>query len=90
MTADTSQNPGLFVNSGQFTMTKLGSALNMTGLFGLDLDYWHSISLNISAYQPGQVIWFKTTVSDNVNATIEIPSAFSSFNNQKYFAIRIN
>jgi len=89
-TADTSQNPDLFTTGSQVNMTKLGSALNMPGLFGIDRDYWYSINLNVSSFQAGQVIWFRTTVSDNVNPIINIPSSFSSFNNQKYFAIRFN
>ena len=89
-TSDTSQNPDLYTPGSAVNMTKLGSALNMPGLLGVDRDYWYSITLNVAAYQVDQVIWFRTTVCDNVNPSINIPSAFSSFNNQKYFAIKFN
>lgn len=89
-TVDTSQNPAIFTSQGKQSLTKLGSALTMTGLFGVDRDYWYSYTLNVSSFQADQVLWFKTEVSDNVNPTLEIPSAFSNFNNQKYFAIKFN
>ena len=87
-TVDTAQNPAIFTGQGKKALTKLGSALTMPGLFGIDRDYWYSVNLNVSSFQVDQVLWFKTEVSDNVNQTLEIPSSFSNFNNQMYFAIR--
>lgn len=87
LTADTSENPALYT-AASMTLNKLTSARNMKGLFDEDRDYYHSLSLNVSGYKAGQVLWFKTRVSDNVNDAIDIPSSASNFNNQKYFAIK--
>lgn len=87
LTADTSENPALF-NGSSLSLTKLGSPINEKGLFDEDRDYYHSLTLNVSAYKAGQVLWVKTRVSDNINDAIDIPSSASNFNNQKYFAIK--
>jgi len=89
-TVDTSSNPFLYNPASKINLTKEASASNMLGLFQKNRDYWHSMSLNVANFQTGQVLWFKTTVSDNVNGITEIPSEFSNFNNQQYFAIRFN
>lgn len=88
LAVDTSQNPSIYKGSGALTLSKLGAARTLKGLFQNDRDYWHSVTLNVSNYRKGQVLWFKTTVSDNVNPTVNIPDEFANFNNQKYFAIR--
>lgn len=85
-TADTSQNPARFTGNAM-SLNLLSSPRNMKGLFDEDRDYWHSLSLNVSRYKEGEVLWFQTTVGDNVSDPINIPSRFSNFNNQKYFAI---
>ena len=89
-TVDTSQNPGLYLSGNSRNLTKLGSALTMPGLFGIDRDYWYSIDVNVSSFQADQVLWFKTRISDNVNPALDIPGTSSNFNNQKYFAIKFN
>ena len=87
-TVDTSSNPFLYNPASQMNLTKESAAINMLGLFQKNRDYWHSISFNVSNFKKGQVLWFKTAVSDNVNGITEIPSEFSNFNNQQYFSIR--
>ncbi len=89
-TVDTSQNPFLYLGTGKQNLTKEAAAINMKGLFGIDRDYWYSASYNVSAFQAGQVIWFKTTVSDNVTGIVDVPSKYANFINQKYFAIKFN
>lgn len=85
--ADTSENPALYTASS-LSLSKLGSPQNMKGLFDEDRDYFHSLTINVSGYSAGQVLWFRTTVSDNINDPINIPSSASNFNNQTYFAIK--
>lgn len=89
-TMNYSLNPNNYTAS-ENPMTKESSAFNAKGILGTTMDYWHSITLNVSALgaAPGDVIWIRTQTTDNVNPPVFIPSPQTSFNSKKYFAIRI-
>lgn len=81
-----SLSPLLYSSADEKTMTNQ-SVYNADGLFG-PTGYYHTITLNVASLgNPGDVIWLKTYVNDNVNPTTEIPSASSLFHYKTYFAL---
>jgi len=89
-TVDTTSNPLRYTGVGKVALTKLGTALSMPALFNNTRDYWYSVNLNVADKKAGQVVWFKTTVSDNVTGITEVPSINANFNNMRYFSIKFN
>ena len=73
------------------TMTIEPSAFNGKGVQNTNIDYWHSITVNVADLGlPGDVIWIRTEVADKVNPVVFVPASTSSFNMVKHFAIKIN
>ncbi|MCC6817808.1 MAG: hypothetical protein IT245_02810 [Bacteroidia bacterium] len=67
------------------------SPYNTTGVSGENIDYWHSITVNVADIGlSGDVLWIRTETTDNVNDPVFIPSSNAPFNFKKYFAIRLN
>jgi hypothetical protein len=61
------------------------------GISGDNIEYWHSITLNVADIGvSGDVLWVRTETTDNVNLPLFIPSPSTPFNFKKYFAIRLN
>jgi hypothetical protein len=89
-TINYSLNPNIY-SAPENPMTKESSAFNANGILGTVISYWYSITLNVSALgvAPDDVLWIRTQTTDNVNSPVYIPSAQTSFNSKKYFAIRI-
>lgn len=89
-TLNYSLNPNAYLNA-ENTMTKEGAAYTAKGFLGGLVDYWHSITLQLSTMgvMPNDVIWIRTQTTDNVNPLVNIPDVNTSFNIKKYFAIRI-
>lgn len=89
-TLNYSLNPNIYIGTEQ-NMTVESSPFNAKGFGGADVDYWHSIILNVSSLgtAPNDVLWMRTQTTDKVNPAVYIPSAPSAFNAKKYFAIRI-
>lgn len=72
-------------------MTVEGAAFTDKGVSGQNIDYWHSITLNVADIGvSGDVLWVRTETTDNVNPPVLIPSPGAPFNFKKYFAIRLN
>ncbi|MBC7425505.1 MAG: hypothetical protein H7321_03125 [Bacteroidia bacterium] len=87
-TINFSKQPNAFVVSNEKNMT-VGSAFSGQGITDI-VDFYHSITLNVSDIGiPGQIIWFRTKVSDNVNAVTSLPDNTSMFNLKTYFAVKI-
>jgi len=89
-TLNYSLNPNSFASAEQ-AMSLSFSAFNTIGILGTNIDYWHSITLQISSLgaATNDVIWLRTQTTDNVNPAVYIPESTTSFNIKKYFAIRI-
>lgn len=89
-TLNYSLNPNSYLGM-ESTMTVESTPFNAKGFAGTDVDFWHSITLNVSSLTvaSNDVLWLRTQTTDKVNAAIFIPSVTASFNSKKYFAIRI-
>lgn len=89
-TLNNSLNPNDYTGTEQ-TMTTESSPYSAKGVLGTMVDYWHSITLQVSnlGAVSNDVIWFRTQTSDKVNPAVYIPETTTSFNLKKYFAIRI-
>ncbi|MFM9944180.1 MAG: hypothetical protein ACKVQB_02995 [Bacteroidia bacterium] len=89
-TLNYSLNPNSYLNT-ELSMTTESSAFNGKGVLGTTVDYWHSLTVQLSTMGAitGDVIWLRTNTTDNVNPAIYIPESTTSFNIKKYFAIRI-
>ena len=88
-TVNFSLNPNVY-DSTEINMVKEGSPFNAKGVSGSNIDYWHSVTVNVSDIGvSGDVIWIRTLVTDQVNAPLFIPSPSTNFNFIKYFAIKI-
>lgn len=89
-TINFSLNPNVY-DSTSLAMQTLSQAVQAKGLNGADVEYWHYIDVNTDDIGlPGDVIWFRTETSDQVNPPLFIPGKDASFNTVKYFAIRLN
>lgn len=67
------------------------SAYTDKGVSGENLEYWHSITLDVADIGlPGDVLWVRTQTTDAVNDPVYIPSSSAPFNFKKYFAIKLN
>lgn len=89
-TLNYSLNPNSYTGI-ETNMTTEATPYNAKGFSGADVDYWHSISLNVSTLgaASNDVLWLRTQTTDKVNTPVYIPSVPSAFNAKKYFAIRI-
>jgi hypothetical protein len=89
-TLNHSLNPNDYTGTEQ-TMTTESSPYSAKGALGTMVDYWHSITLQLSTLGAvsNDVIWVRTQTSDKVNPTVYLPETTTSFNLKKYFAIRI-
>lgn len=89
-TLNYSLNPNSYTGPEQLMKIE-SSAYTAPGFQGGNVSYWHSITLTVSSLgaAANDVLWIRTSVSDNVNDPVYIPSVPSSFNAKKYFAIRI-
>jgi len=85
-----SLNPNIYIGM-ESNMTTESSPFNAKGFSGSSVDYWHSITINVSTLgaASNDVVWIRTQTTDNVNTPVYIPSVPSAFNAKKYFAIRI-
>jgi hypothetical protein len=73
------------------TMTIETTPFTAKGVQNVNIDYWHSITVNVADIGvPGDVIWVKTEVCDKVNPVVFIPASTTSFNLVKHFAFKIN
>jgi hypothetical protein len=89
-TINFSLNPNSYDSMVQ-PLVKESQAFIGLGVLGANVDYWHSVNINVNELgKPGDVIWVRTETTDNVNLPVYIPSSESSFNLKKYFAIKIN
>ncbi len=89
-TANFSLIPGKYENPEK-SVTKETSAFSSKGFNLPAIDYWHSITIPISDLGvTNDLIWIRTTTTDNVNSNTLIPSTLASFNAKKHYAIRIN
>ena len=88
-TLNYSLNPNSYSGTEQ-SMTTESSAYNTKGVLGTNVDYWHSINLQVNTLgiMPNDVIWLRTNTTDNVNPAVYIPESTTSFKIKKYFAIR--
>lgn len=86
-----SLNPNNYDTSKVQNMSLETNAFNSKGISGTNVDYWHSITVNIADIgSSGDVVWVRTQTSDKVNPKVFIPSSSTSFNFVKYFALRLN
>lgn len=89
-TLNYSLTPNNYAGTEQ-TLTTESSAYSAKGYLGTMVDYWHSITLQVSSLgiMPNDVIWVRTQTTDKVNPAVYIPETTASFHIKKYFAIRI-
>jgi hypothetical protein len=86
-----SLNPNKYDSTKVQNMVLESNPFNAKGVAGSNLDYWHSININIADIgTSGDVIWVRTETSDKVNPKVFIPSSSTSFNFVKHFALRLN
>lgn len=84
-----SLNPNQY-DSTVLTLVKESSSRKELGVLGNMVDYWHSVIVPVSSLGvSGDVIWLRTETTDNVNPKIFLPSATTSFNLKKYFALKL-
>ncbi|MDP2175003.1 MAG: hypothetical protein Q8K70_03735 [Bacteroidota bacterium] len=82
-----SLNPNDYQNV-PFDLVKETTPFITKGISGADVEYWFSLTLNISQLGlPGDVIWLRSETTDNINPRVFIPSSETSFNFKKYFAL---
>ena len=88
-TLNYSLNPNSY-QGAENSMTTESSPYNAKGILGTVVDYWHSITFQVSTLGvfPNDIIWLRTNTTDNVNPAVYIPESTTSFNVKKYFAIR--
>lgn len=78
-------------DSTSVSLVRESTPFSAKGVSGATLDYWHSVTVNSADIgAPGDVIWLRAEVTDNVNPPVFIPAGSASFNFVKYFAIRLN
>lgn len=65
------------------SLTKSGTGKQFTGYYGGQVTGYHKAIVDVSAYNPGDVIWFRSKVSDGEN-DVELP------NDNQLFDIRLN
>lgn len=83
-------NPYQYDSTWQ-TMVTESNAFTDKGVSGENVQYWHSITLNVADLgASGDVLWVRTETTDMVNPPLFIPAATAPFNFKKYFAIRLN
>lgn len=83
-------NPYQYDSTYQNMITE-SAAFTAKGVSGTNIEYWHSITLNVSEIGlPGDVLWIRTNTFDLVNPKVTIPAPNAPFNFKKYFAIKIN
>ena len=86
-----SLNPNAYDSTKVQNMVLEPNPFNAKGVAGSNLDYWHSITINVADIgTSGDVVWVRTETSDKVNPKVFIPSSSTSFNFVKHFALRLN
>lgn len=64
------------------------SPKNSVGVNQADVPHYFKFTLNLGAYQSGDVIWIRTRLNDGTNA-VELPNGNSLFNHRQYCTIRV-
>ena len=67
----------------------LSNPISQIGFYSSNEDYFHKYNFDLSSYNPGDVIYLKIYVQDNVNPITEIPNNGSPFVLIKHFSLTI-
>lgn len=89
MSAFTSKHAFDYSASTPINITYSATPKVEDGFKGDPVTFHHKITLDLSSYVSGEVIWIKTALSDGPN-TLELPGLFSEFTWKSYTAIKIN
>ena len=72
----------------EFNLDVTSNPILENGFYGSQLcEYYHRYSLDVSNYNPGEIIFIKIYVKDDVNNITEIPTNGSEYQIVKYFSL---
>ena len=72
-----------------YDLNVLSNPISQIGFYSSNEDYFHKYNFDLSSYNPGDVVYFKIYVQDNVNPITEIPNNGSSFVLIQHFSLTI-
>tara|TARA_B110000908_G_C10137039_1_gene394946 strand:- start:18 stop:971 length:954 start_codon:yes stop_codon:yes gene_type:complete len=79
-----------FDNKPEFPLEVITPPKNETGYYmSTTDDFYHKYTLDMSAYNTGDIIFIKIFVKDDVNPVTEIPSNGSDYNIVKHFTLTV-
>ncbi len=79
-----------FENKPEFSLEVITPPKNETGYYGSTTDdFYHKYTLDMSAYNSGDIVFIKIFVKDDVNPVTEIPSNGSDYNIVKHFTFTV-
>jgi len=72
----------------EFNLDVTSNPILENGFYGSQLcEYYHRYSLDVSNYNPGEILFIKIYVKDDVNNITEIPTNGSEYQIVKYFSL---
>lgn len=84
----TSKNPRDYSGATATSMSYTSAFKTENGFSRDPVDFYHKVTLDLSSYVSGEVIWIRTKIDDG-NTTLELPGRFSLFTLKTYTAIKI-
>ncbi len=72
-----------------YDLNVLSNPISQIGFYSSNEDYFHKYNFDLSSYNPGDIVYLKIYVQDNVNPITEIPNNGSSFVLIQHFSLTI-